>query len=74
MLPERGHSGYAMQMSTRPQTLAYALNDSPAGAAGLEPRRVASVGRTYDTCGHFASLEAPEELVADIRAFFGSLR
>jgi pimeloyl-ACP methyl ester carboxylesterase len=25
------HSGYAMQMSTRPQTLAYALNDSPAG-------------------------------------------
>jgi pimeloyl-ACP methyl ester carboxylesterase len=26
-----GHSGYAMQMSTRPQTLAYALNDSPAG-------------------------------------------
>jgi epoxide hydrolase len=26
-----GHSGYAVQMSTRPQTLAYALNDSPAG-------------------------------------------
>jgi pimeloyl-ACP methyl ester carboxylesterase len=26
-----GHSGYATQMSTRPQTLAYALNDSPAG-------------------------------------------
>jgi pimeloyl-ACP methyl ester carboxylesterase len=25
------HSGYATQMSTRPQTLAYALNDSPAG-------------------------------------------
>jgi pimeloyl-ACP methyl ester carboxylesterase len=25
------HSGYAMQMSTRPQTVAYALNDSPAG-------------------------------------------
>jgi pimeloyl-ACP methyl ester carboxylesterase len=25
------HSGYAAQMSTRPQTLAYALNDSPAG-------------------------------------------
>ena len=26
-----GHSGYATQMATRPQTLAYALNDSPAG-------------------------------------------
>ncbi|WFB07678.1 epoxide hydrolase [Streptomyces sp. LX-29] len=26
-----GHSGYATQMSTRPQTVAYALNDSPAG-------------------------------------------
>jgi hypothetical protein len=26
-----GRSGYATQMSTRPQTLAYALNDSPAG-------------------------------------------
>ncbi|WP_211246407.1 epoxide hydrolase family protein [Amycolatopsis taiwanensis] len=26
-----GHSGYATQMSTRPQTIAYALNDSPAG-------------------------------------------
>uniref|UniRef100_UPI000D68D6BA epoxide hydrolase family protein n=1 Tax=Nocardia aurea TaxID=2144174 RepID=UPI000D68D6BA len=25
------HSGYATQMGTRPQTLAYALNDSPAG-------------------------------------------
>ena len=25
------HSGYATQLSTRPQTLAYALNDSPAG-------------------------------------------
>jgi pimeloyl-ACP methyl ester carboxylesterase len=25
------HSGYATQMATRPQTLAYALNDSPAG-------------------------------------------
>ena len=25
------HSGYATQMSTRPQTVAYALNDSPAG-------------------------------------------
>jgi hypothetical protein len=26
-----GHSGYATQMATRPQTVAYALNDSPAG-------------------------------------------
>jgi pimeloyl-ACP methyl ester carboxylesterase len=26
-----GHSGYATQMSTRPQTLAYAVNDSPTG-------------------------------------------
>ncbi|MGW6919382.1 epoxide hydrolase family protein [Kitasatospora sp. NPDC054939] len=26
-----GHSGYATQMATRPQTVAYALNDSPVG-------------------------------------------
>ncbi|UNO38860.1 epoxide hydrolase family protein [Streptomyces sp. MST-110588] len=27
----QGHCGYATQMATRPQTVAYALNDSPAG-------------------------------------------
>jgi pimeloyl-ACP methyl ester carboxylesterase len=144
-----GHSGYATQMSTRPQTLAYALNDSPVGqlAWNLEwmvdwdptetrqtpidrdsiltdvmifwltgtagsaarlylegaegwserpppssvPTAVANflgdravrglvelsntVTRwtSYPTGGHFASLQAPELLVEDIRAFFGSV-
>jgi pimeloyl-ACP methyl ester carboxylesterase len=145
-----GHSGYATQMATRPQTLAYALNDSPAGqlawnlewfvdwdptatnqtpvdrdailtnvtifwltgtagsAARLyleagqdgwgerpEPsgvptavanfrgdhaiRGLAALSNTitrwteYDTGGHFASLQAPEELVRDIREFFRGL-
>jgi pimeloyl-ACP methyl ester carboxylesterase len=143
------HSGYATQMATRPQTLAYALNDSPAGqlAWNLEwfvdwdptttnqtpvsrdailtnittfwltgtagsaarlyfeardswgerpapsgvPTAVANfrgdhairglaelsntVTRwtTYDTGGHFASLQAPGVLVEDIRAFFREL-
>ena len=142
-----GHSGYATQMATRPQTLAYALNDSPAGqlAWNLEwfvdwdPTRgerppvdrdtiltnttiywlTATAGsaarmyfeatpetwgqrptrsivptavanflgdravrglaeltntitrwRTYPEGGHFASVQAPGSLVADIREFF----
>ena len=141
------HSGYATQMSTRPQTLAYALNDSPAGqlawnlewfvdwdpaatdqapvgrdalltdvtifwltgtagsaarlymesAARAWGRRPAPSGvptgvavfpgdravrglaelshtitrwTTYPRGGHFASLQAPDLLVDDVRAFF----
>ncbi|MBM9467902.1 epoxide hydrolase family protein [Nakamurella leprariae] len=146
-----GHSGYATQMSTRPQTLAYALNDSPAGqlawnlewlvdwdpttsrqtpvdrdailtdvtalwltgTAGSAARLYLEAGadawgvrpapsgvptavltltgdravrglaeRSHhvvrwtelDTGGHFASLQAPDALVDDVRAFFASLR
>ncbi|MBO0881987.1 MAG: epoxide hydrolase N-terminal domain-containing protein [Mycobacterium sp.] len=146
-----GHSGYATQMSTRPQTLAYALNDSPAGqlawnlewfvdwdptqsdrspitrdtiltdvtifwltstagsaarlyreagarAWGSRPepspvptgvanflgdraiRGLATLSNTithwsqYPTGGHFASLQAPELLVSDIRRFFRTVR
>lgn len=36
-----GHSGYAAQMSTRPQTLAYALNDSPRWRTSLGTGRSA---------------------------------
>jgi pimeloyl-ACP methyl ester carboxylesterase len=145
------YSGYATQMSTRPQTLAYGLNDSPAGqlawnlewfvdwdptstrqtpidrgtiltnvttiwvtgtagsAARLDkeavteawgkrpqpsgvPTGVANFAgdravrglaelshtitrwKTYQTGGHFASIQAPDLLVRDIREFFGSLR
>lgn len=145
------HSGYATQMSTRPQTLAYALNDSPAGQlawnlewfADWDPGRTEqtpvdrdalltdvtifwltgtagsaarlyreSVGEAwgtrpepspvptgvacfpgdrairglaerahtisrwtrYDRGGHFASLQAPDLLVSDVRAFFRTLR
>ena len=145
-----GHSGYATQMSTRPQTLAYALNDSPAGQLawnlewfvdwdptattqtpvdrdailtnvtifwltgtagsaarlyleaaqdgwGERPapsgvptavanfrgdhaiRGLAALSNTitrwteYDTGGHFASLQAPDVLVEDIREFFRGL-
>ncbi|MEV5708925.1 epoxide hydrolase family protein [Actinoallomurus sp. NPDC052274] len=146
----QAHSGYATQMATRPQTVAYALNDSPAGqlAWNLEwfvdhdptrtrqpladrdavltdvtalwltstagsaarmyreltadgwgrpapsgvptgvakflgdraIRRLAELSNTvthwseFDTGGHFASLQAPDLLVADIRAFFRVLR
>ncbi|MGV9677776.1 epoxide hydrolase family protein [Nocardia sp. NPDC003482] len=144
-----GHNGYATQMALRPQTLAYALNDSPtgqlawnlewfvdwdptataqtpvdrdailtdvtiywltgtAGSAarlyresgtswGSKPansgvptavanfqgdhavRGLAAMTNTivrwteYPTGGHFASLQAPTELVTDIREFFRSL-
>ncbi|MFI0447297.1 hypothetical protein [Actinomadura sp. 6N118] len=147
----QGISGYATQMATRPQTLAYALNDSPAGqlawniewyvdhdpaktdqtpidrdviltnvtilwltgTAGsaarlyreageegwgerpapspvptgiacfkgdLAIRGLAEISNTithwseYDTGGHFASLQASDLLVSDIRAFFRGLR
>ncbi|MET8676374.1 epoxide hydrolase family protein [Streptomyces sp. NPDC004647] len=146
-----GHSGYATQMATRPQTVAYALNDSPAGqlawnlewfvdhdpnrtqqtpadrdavltnvtalwltsTAGSAARlyleagadgwgvRPASSGvptgvanflgdravrglaalsnnithwSEFTTGGHFASLQAPDTLISDIRGFFRSLR
>jgi pimeloyl-ACP methyl ester carboxylesterase len=145
------HCGYATQMSTRPQTLAYALNDSPVGqlawnlewfvdwdptatkqapidrdavltgvsifwltgtagsaarlyremlpeAWGSRPapgpvptgvavfrgdrviRGLAERSNTvthwseFEGGGHFASLQAPSDLVADIRAFFRPLR
>jgi pimeloyl-ACP methyl ester carboxylesterase len=147
----RAHTGYATQMSTRPQTLAYALNDSPAGqlawnlewfvdwdparteqtpvdrdavltnvtifwltgtagsaarlylesaaeAWGPRPERspvptgvacfpgdraIRELAETSNTIthwstpprgGHFASLQAPDLLVADIRAFFRTVR
>ncbi|MEU5877728.1 epoxide hydrolase family protein [Spirillospora sp. NPDC047279] len=144
------HSGYATQMGTRPQTLAYALNDSPTGqlawnlewfvdwdptrtdqtpvdrdalltnvtilwltgTAGSAARLYLEAGEAwaerpapspvptgvanflgdkairglaelsntithwseFDTGGHFASLQAPDLLVSDIRAFFRTLR
>ncbi|MFF2625178.1 epoxide hydrolase family protein [Kitasatospora griseola] len=147
----QGRSGYATQMSTRPQTLAYALNDSPVGqlawnlewfvdwdptgtkqspirrddvlsdvsifwltgtagsaarlyremlpdawgprpAPGPVPtgvavfqgdrvlRPLAELSHTitrwtgYETGGHFASLQSPDQLVGDIREFFRPLR
>jgi pimeloyl-ACP methyl ester carboxylesterase len=144
-----GHNGYATQMALRPQTIAYALNDSPAGqlawnlewfvdwdptTTGQAPidrdiiltdvttywltgtagsaarlyresgaswgsrpkpsgvptavanfqgdhavRGLAELANTvvrwteYPVGGHFASLQAPAELVTDIREFFGSV-
>ena len=37
--------GYSFIQGTKPQTLAYGLTDSPAGAGGLDPREVAQLGR-----------------------------
>jgi pimeloyl-ACP methyl ester carboxylesterase len=144
-----GHNGYATQMALRPQTIAYALNDSPAGqlawnlewfvdwdptTTGQAPidrdiiltnvttywltgtagsaarlyretgtswgsrpkpsgvptavanfqgdhavRGLAELANTvvrwteYPVGGHFASLQAPSELVTDIREFFRSV-
>ncbi|GAA1386367.1 epoxide hydrolase [Kitasatospora putterlickiae] len=133
----RAHSGYATQMSTRPRTVACALNDSPVGrlawtlewfvdhdptatrqtppswdavltdvtafrltgtagsaarlyreiptgvALFLGDRAIRTLAElsdtvtrwtVYDAGGHFASLQAPRPLVADVRAFFRSLR
>jgi pimeloyl-ACP methyl ester carboxylesterase len=146
-----GRSGYMHQMSTRPQTIAYALNDSPVGqlawnlewyvdydptqtkqtpvdrdalltnatiywltgTAGSAARLYYELGpelqagrpvpsgvptavanflgdhairdlaelshtvtrwRDFDSGGHFAALQAPDLLVADVRDFFRTLR
>lgn len=147
----QAHNGYATQMGTRPQTIAYALTDSPAGQlawylewfVGHDPdhtkqspvdpdailtdtgilwftNTAGSAARLYreaalgsfgtvaetsgvptavakfredravrglaaqshhlvrwteiDAGGHFPALQAPQELAADIKDFFGSLR
>lgn len=65
-------SGYATIHATRPQTLAPALNDSPAGLLAWV-LDVVHWSR-FERGGHFASMEAPDLLLEDLRAFFRTVR
>jgi len=51
---------------------ARAVDDRLAGSAGH--RGQPGLGGSEDCGGHFAALEAPDFLVADVRAFFRALR
>ncbi|HEX9624896.1 MAG TPA: epoxide hydrolase N-terminal domain-containing protein, partial [Streptosporangiaceae bacterium] len=83
-------SGYFALQSTKPQTLAYGLTDSPAGQLAWIadfPREIALPIRRFaaqtenivhwsefDRGGHFAAMEEPDLLVGDVRDFFRPLR
>ncbi len=72
--------------STRPHTLAFGLNDSPAGLAAWLVDKYGYRGRGRNGCttsgggrrchpvGHFQALEEPALLVDELRAFFRPLR
>ena len=59
--------GYSTQQATRPQTLAYALNDSPAGLAGW----IAEKFRQWSDCGgDIDSVFSHDELLATISLYW----
>jgi pimeloyl-ACP methyl ester carboxylesterase len=72
-------------LSQQPQTIGYAIDDSPLGLAGfggdffglrrLARRDHANIvhWKTYDHGGHFAAHKVPELYVPDVRAFFRSI-
>lgn len=60
-------SGYNLIQSTRPQTLVYGLNDSPAGLAGW----IVEKFREWSDCnGNFESVYTKEELLTTIMIYW----
>src|SRR5271156_1281603 len=86
----REETGYQWIQGTRPQTLSFALTDSPAGLAAW----IVGKFRAWSDCdgdiervhtnirrwsimekgGHFAALEQPQALAREVCAFFRELR
>ncbi|WP_370948749.1 epoxide hydrolase family protein [Amycolatopsis sp. cg5] len=62
---ERHESGYAEQMTTKPQTIGYALNDSPAGLAAW----IAEKFRSW-TDGELDQVLTRDELLDDITLYW----
>jgi pimeloyl-ACP methyl ester carboxylesterase len=84
----RDLSGYIRLHSTRPQALAFAMTDSPAGllawiAEKFAEWTVRAIAERTDNIvhwspqpagGHFAALEPPDLFVDDVRTFFRAFR
>ncbi|MFD9726326.1 epoxide hydrolase family protein [Streptomyces sp. NPDC059072] len=75
---ERAHAGYAgeaVAVSTTPTGVADFPNDNFIPLRHVAARTDSVVRWTsYDRGGHFAAMEVPELLVADVRAFFRQVR
>ncbi|WP_445444205.1 epoxide hydrolase family protein [Clavibacter sp. km3a] len=75
MLAETGHyrqqlSGYAQMMSTRPQTVGYALQDSPAGLAAWIYAMFQDVGGSHDEHGDAEALFPLDEMIDDVMLYW----
>jgi len=64
-------SGYSREHATRPQTIGYALTDSPAALAAWI---IEKFWAWTDCDGHVPAFEQPELFAAEVRAAFRHLR
>ncbi|MDQ0745664.1 pimeloyl-ACP methyl ester carboxylesterase [Clavibacter sp. B3I6] len=75
MMAETGHywqqlSGYSQMMSTRPQTVGYGLQDSPAGLAAWIYAMFQDVGGSHDEHGDAEALFALDEMIDDVMLYW----
>jgi pimeloyl-ACP methyl ester carboxylesterase len=75
MMAETGHywqqlSGYSQMMSTRPQTVGYALQDSPAGLAAWIYAMFQDVGGSHDEHGDAERLFPLDEMIDDVMLYW----
>jgi pimeloyl-ACP methyl ester carboxylesterase len=75
MMAETGHyfqqlSGYSQMMSTRPQTVGYALQDSPVGLAAWIYAMFQDVGGSHDEHGDAEALFPLDEMIDDVMLYW----
>jgi pimeloyl-ACP methyl ester carboxylesterase len=75
MMAETGHywqelSGYSQMMATRPQTVGYALQDSPAGLAAWIYAMFQDVGGSHDQHGDAEALFPLDEMIDDVMLYW----
>ncbi|PZE54423.1 epoxide hydrolase [Curtobacterium sp. MCPF17_047] len=75
MLREGGYywqvlSAYSQQMSTRPQTIGYALTDSPVGLAAWIYAMFQDVGGSHDEHGDVEALFTLDEVIDDVMLYW----
>ncbi|PZE96063.1 epoxide hydrolase family protein [Curtobacterium sp. MCBD17_008] len=75
MLQESGHywqelSAYSQQMATRPQTIGYALSDSPVGLAAWIYAMFQDVGGSHDEHGDAERLFSRDEVLDDVMLYW----
>lgn len=75
MLQESGHywqelAAYSQEMSTRPQTIGYALTDSPVGLASWIYAMFQDVGGSHDQHGDVEQLFTLDEVIDDVMLYW----